>query len=445
LFRSERHHDFAVVAACITSFFIANSFYFFAIYGGIRKVVFCCDASGYVEGAENFVEFGWLAETVLEGYRSILNYAGVAAIRAVGFIFQDAPFDRGIRDYRHDAPYVVGALLIFSLLAMSAIAVFSKWKGFLPAFAAAFLSPIGMAFLPLPTQESQMVLVLGPLIFAIYLLLHNGRNSAAVVTLGVFAGAAWMIKPSFLIIACAAWALAAYICLRSLTIKSATLSLLLGVVAFGAIIAPQVHVASTKFASFSPYPKQDVMRLQLAWGTGLWRYETYLIPFIRPVGRGRYFRTNTEPVPVDQYASYMLSNPGTAAALVGGHLIGAFDYTHLKTYITTPKKLSFAPFNIVVGFVMFIGMMQWFRTIIRQDYGREDYFLDSIFFGVIVVFPFIAVETRFSLLAMLVVTLRTGMWVVQNLPCDKRATDAFGGVLFGFVLASAHAVMWSTA
>lgn len=396
----------------LASFAAASVVYFVAIYGTIDGVAFCCDAEHYLRGGGKFAHHGMIFDHQFSGYRSIHNYVLVYLIERAGL-----------------GSYPVGALLLHGIIGSGLIAVYGHREHFLPVFAAIFLNPLSMAFVPVPLQESQMILVLGPLTVAGYVHLRSGATWATPALLLALAAAAWMIKGAFLLVAIPIAVVAVWTWWRA---RLPVRALAAGAVIAAAIIGPQVYVSWQKFETVNPYPATSVLSKQLEWGYGAWRYETDIS---RPNPRGISAKTPFAPINgAAEYFARMAAAPREIVALWFGHLVAAFDYSQIKPYITEPRA-PFSFFNMLVGAVVFLGLSQWLKDM-QGGYTAANALVDSIMLGSIVMLPLIAVENRFSLLALLVLT----HYAIRNVAADFRTP----GFRRGVVLATVFGVVFST-
>jgi hypothetical protein len=254
-------------------------------------------------------------------------------------------------------------------------------------------------------------------------------------------------KGSFVLVGLPMIALALWLCVRRLEWRKGIIAGAAATLAFAIIVAPQIYVSVSRFGSWFPYPNSQILSKQLAWGSTMWHYATTVTTdgTTKLKFAGRRYLTPYEAAVPENYAGYLIENPRIAIALFGGHLVGAFDYTQLKTYVTDPEIETFSPTNLVVGFAIFACLMLWLRRLMERTYDVSDFFLDAIFFGVVAVLPLLAVGTRFSLLPMIVIFLRLISWTTLPLPAGSRVPEVFGGVLFAFLFATCAAVIAGTA
>ena len=309
------------------AFYGLNGLWFFWIFGRFQNILICCDAVNTVRASRTFATDGWLSHLPYEGYRSIYVFAFTHVVRLVGFFFSPGgPVVGTERPAIYiDAPYAVGAVFLYALIGTGFILVFRRYKGFFPAFAAVFLNPISMGVLPTPLQESPMVMIVAPLLLASFLLVRSGRRKSTIVAIAVLAGAAWMVKPSFLFAVVGAWLIIGYLVITPKQKMAAAMAALAGLTAFFLIIAPQVNLGLNRWGNINPYPSSKVFLDQLSWGNEMWHYETAIHSAEDPIRvEGRRFATSYPHVNFENYANYLLKNPLIAFSLAGGHIIGAF-------------------------------------------------------------------------------------------------------------------------
>lgn len=428
-------------AYLLLALYIATAAYFFVLFGSINDVVFCCDATLYVRGSELLQQSGVLADTYLSGYRPISNYAFVAVTRSIGLVFADGSSD--VSSFlQQDAPFVIGSIALMLAIGTLLIVWLGEQKGFMESFCAIFLNPLVFAHVPVPLQESQMVLVLGPLVLVSYVMLRSGRTNRAALALMIFAAAAWMTKPSFILCAAATLALAVYVLAKHWNIRSSR-AMFAGLMAMALIVFPQIYAMKERLGTFNPYPNSEVLNMQLSWGNDMWRYETHVVP-AQNSAVGLAFETGFPPVEADQFINSLSQEPVKAISLFLGHIVGALDYTHLTTYIHAGSP-GFPPTNIAVGAALFLALILWITRILERRYGLSDLYLDILAVGAAAPLLIAAVETRFSLPLVMAFAPRTIEWfTATGEPPHRKARDVFGALVFGLVFATAIAVMRST-
>ena len=429
-------------------FYSLNAFWFLWIFGRFRNILICCDAVNAIKSSDAFAAGGWLSHLPYEGYRSINVFAFTHFVRVIGFFLTPSgPVAGMARPAVYiDAPYAVGAILIYALTGTVFVIVFRRFKGFFSAFSAVFLNPVSMGVLPTPLQESQMVLIIAPLLLTSFLLIGNHRQKTSIVAIAALAGAAWMVKPSFFLAMIGAWIIIGYLIISAKQKMLAAMSALTGLAIFLILLAPQLNLSLNRWGSVNPYPNTTVLQDQLSWGNEMWHYETLINSGETPHRvAARSFRTPYPHVEPENYATYLLNNPLIALSLAGGHIIGAFDYANLQTYVPSHQTETFAPFNVFVGFAMISALFNWMRRIATKAYGADDAILDVFFFATIAPLVILAAETRFSLFPMLVLSLRSLMWMHEPLPSSVRLAEATVSAVFGLFFASAVGILASTA
>jgi hypothetical protein len=405
--------DMQIRIATLLIFIAANVAFLLLTYvWSPRGIAYCCDARLYIKTATAIFENGILFDHRYDGYRSVYNYLLAGTISWIGF-----------------GSYPAGALCVFIIEGTTLTLILGERKGFLPVFGAFFLNPITAAFVPIPLQESQMVIVLGPLAVMSYVALRKGDARCATPCLLAFAACAWMTKGSLLLVAAPVAALAVWMAFRDrIPIVSAVGGAMIAVI----VVLPQVYIAWHKFGTLFPYPAVSILEKQMVWGYRSWRYETDMTGE-KP--RGVFFPTPFVPIKdKTEYLDRLRSSPGEVVALWIGHVVAAFDYSHLKTYVTE-KRSPFSVFNVVVGTVIFLGVAQW--SLALRIYDRADVFLDSVLIGSVAVLPFLAVETRFSLLAMTVLSCRTCELLGRGRQTAGFPTILVMSLLGGFIFATA--------
>ena len=344
------------------------------------EIAKCCDADLYLLGSEKFFAEGLFFDNGYSGYRSYLNYGVTGVLRLIG----------GVAGATQADSFVFGALFVFAATAVGLVLTLSHRKGFTSIFAAIFLNPITLAYVPYPLQENQMVILMGGGIVAIWVALKERCDRLAVAALLVFAALAWMVKGSFSAISIPVAGLAVVMAVQT---KGSRLAVLGGAFLALIIIAPQSYVAWHKFGTLYPHPDWTVMAKQIVWGHSAWRYETSTED-----GNWRgVFRPAPFPVieTPDEYITRLKTAPLEIAALWVGHVVGAFDHSQLKVYIVEARSSLFSPFNVLVGAVLFLGLARWAGVLRGGNYRRSDFFLDSIMLGGAAALPLLAVETRF--------------------------------------------------
>jgi hypothetical protein len=212
------------------------------------------------------------------------------------------------------------------------------------------------------------------------------------------------------------------------------------------IIGPQIIVSMVKFGSPYPYPVSEVLSAQLSFGHRMWKWETVIFDSASErAPQGRAFLSPFGDIAPEEYLPGLFTDPLKALALIGVHVLAAFDYTHLKIYIDQPDLPPFSLNNVLVGFLLFTGLSHLLRSILDRSYRSEYAHLDILFFGIVVVFPILAVETRFSFLPMISMTFRSLSLFRDQANRSDRIYYGVMGVLVGFLFAAAVAMLYGTA
>ncbi|MCZ8546676.1 hypothetical protein OOJ09_21005 [Mesorhizobium qingshengii] len=417
-----------------TAFFALNALYFILVFGTFDNPS-CCDATLYLQGGRRFFEQGLLFDNPYSGYRSVWNYGIAEMVRFVGEPFR---WIAGLPQ-KATVSYAVGATLLFAVTAMTLLLVLGKRKGFKEIFCAIYLNPISFLYLLYPLQESQIVLFLGPAIVIVATSLIAEKWNQSIVLLWSFAVAAWMVKGSFLLVALPVIGLAIYLVLRATGPKK-WISTCIGVAVALAIVAPQSYIALAKYGSLYPYPDHALLEKQLGWGYTSWHYETvYDLNLEGDVKwKGDFSNNNYPPIKdTEAYTFKILSNPIEGLSLWVGHIFSAFNFSHLKVYITEPV-VKFSFFNVLAGAALFLGFLTSVGIVTRGPYDPQDYFIDAVMIGSASALPLLAVETRFSLLPALALSYRAIQWFTEADKNERVAQDlscaALFGLLFGFAM-----------
>lgn len=430
-------HRFGIWVAL---FLVLNGAYLYILFGSPGQVTSCCDARAYMIGANHVVESGLLADTHLIGYRSIWNYALIRGIAGIGTAIGVPPTDR-VPAVIATADYAVGAMIAYGAVAALFIGFFSRLAGFGAAFSAVFLNPIVFAHVPVPLQESQMAIIVLPLIVAAYLALKNEKSGTALVLIAALAAAAWMVKSALITIALPATLVWAMVLFNSRRLPHAWIASAASVLIACLIIAPQVYVAYWKLGTLYPYPNGSVFVDQLAWGHEYWKWETVMPPEGNP--KGRAWLSPFGPIAPAEYVGSMLANPLKAVELFGGHLLTAFDYTNLKVYIDNLALPPMSPNNVIVGMIIFLGLQRTLSLVGPGRYRLHDAVIDASLFGGIVMLPLLAVETRFSLIPMTMLTVRFLEAVTAR---TRDISQSIGmALIFGLVFATAIGFLYNSA
>lgn len=408
---------------------LVSVFWFLVIYGSPGNVIFCCDAASYLVGARNIYEHGLTADVAFPGYRSVIVYLLIGAIEAIGGLFIATPAELdGLNNI--SVSYQFGALLSLAVGAVVAIAVGYGKPGFLLAFVAIYANPLMVAYAVLPLQESLFAIILAPALVILYAALRSQTWQTAFYAAAYLAGMSYMLKPSLILVSLVLMAMMLWMLLFK---KVALHHLVAAFTIIAAITAPQLYASYQNAGTLMPYYSGNVMSSQLGWAISHWRYETVMFD---DTFAGRRFVTPFDDLSLQE----VMRSPGTLLALGIGHLVGAFDHWTLKTYVTDVSLPPFSGINVIVGAALFVALLHTVRRLVRQT--ASDFVLNAILIATVCVLPFLAVETRFAFLPMLVVVVRAAEWVQLS---GSRILDGTMAVLFGTAFAFAASMIHHTA
>ena len=93
---------------------------------------------------------------------------------------------------------------------------------------------------------------------------------------------------------------------------------------------------------------------------------------------------------------------------------------------------------------MISALFNWLRKVTTSNYGVEDIFLDTFLVATIAPLVVLAAETRFSIFPMLVLSLRSLIWMRYPMPSSARLTEGTVAGVFGLFFASACSILAST-
>lgn len=267
------------------------------------------------------------------------------------------------------------------------------------------------------------MLFLTPLIVLLY---TSETSGTKVIVLMTMAALGYMIKPSFAMISLA-FSLGALVLSRRAVVAGAVGSLLAL-----AVIAPQSYSTWWREGTLVPYTNSNILAAQLGWSITHWRYETVMVG---SDGTGRSYATEFVE-PADPVA-WLYDNPGPAFSLALGHTIAAFDWTNLRPYIIDDALPAYPARNILIGAMLFLGFS---RMINRRGYCTRDYALDVLLVGNLAVLPFLAVETRFTLIPMIIVSIL----VLEHFKAGVSWQTAVRACGFGLVFSFATFMIQTT-
>lgn len=423
----------------ILAFTGLNWAYFKIMFGSLPDIVWCCDASSYIQQSDLIAESGLLARFEWAGYRSYFNYAAVSAVRvvgaAVGFVPDAMPATSLTSS---DISYSAGAFISFIGIGTGLILRFAGTRRFWHVFLPLCCNPLLFSYIPYPLQEGQAVLLLLPLAAWALLSHFNEQRLSTVVSVSLVIGVGWMIKSAYLLaVLPVALFLVLVILRRGMHWRNMALLTVISAVVVALPIAPQIVSSLTYFGSPLPYPNDSLLTKQLAWGWEMWRYDTYFDP------EAGHFRGLRFPTPFKSgdentfsFVEAVVQRPFAAIALAFGHVFGAFNYANPKVYSPDYILPAFSLINLMVGSIIFLGL---YGSVLAWRHGvrrLENILIEGLILGNAAVLPFIAVETRFSVLSLAFLSLRTGEVVSTRLSGQERALLIVGTTLFSvaFVL-----------
>lgn len=419
--------------AVLFSVFIISFFIYFFLLFGTTNLPICCDASLYLIGGRRLVSDGLLFQNVYSGYRSVLNYGFVESVRSIGAMIATITFS-SVSDKE---AYTIGAITIFVITGILLITQFGHRKEFLLFFLAVYLNPITVAMLPYPIQESQMVLLIGPTFVISGVLLATRNWPLAIISLWVLSSLLWMVKGSLALIALPIAVLSTYLFFKDASRHR--IPTLMGVALATVVIGPQSYVTQLKFGTLYPYPQTGVLFKQIQLGQTAWHYETVYAQ--NRDGSYRWqgeFSRNTN-IPTETTQEYFAQIYEAPYVIVGnwvGHLYSAFNYSNPQVYIIS-QFTHISILNFALGSLFFVGFQYRMARLASSGYDVVDFYCDSILIGAVALLPLLAVETRFSYLATVILLWWFFRWSSDWRTNKRKIADISGGLVFGSLFAFA--------
>jgi hypothetical protein len=408
---------------------------FWLTFGSANDVLSCCDTWQYIAGGKTLFNSGLLEKTPGYGYRSYLSFGITHIIALIGKpILALAEFKVIIPAFidpnsgPNAVQYVAGAGFVHLLIATALIWSQRLTPIFFISFAAIYLNPLLLIYIPYPLQEGQFFLLAAPLLILILNSKNRGARFFALV--GTFAGIVTMLKSSFILMILPI-ALFAYVNLRKSDDVKRSLAAML--IPFAILILPQSTRALAHYSTPFPYPDQRVLPMQLSWGVEVWKFDTWLAP---DGFRGRKYKTPFAPRLKED--GFYKSNPAAAALLWIGHTLSAFDYSHLRPYPVVEKAPLVSIFNLASFAILFIGVATSIQIYVKRLATDNDILIDGLALATLAVIPLIAPETRFGSVTLAMMTIRSLKATQMSWSRSELALLSFG--LLAFMLTALLAV-----
>lgn len=310
--------------------------------------------------------------------------------------------------FERSASYSFGAFFFYTFLIVAFICRFAGKNGFWLVFIPLFLNPILFAQVPYPLQEGQAVVLLLPLAAWVILALTNKNIGETILVASLLAGFTWMMKTSFIIMSASILVFLFLLIWRERkSLRERILVIGLALVIATIPVAPQMYSMYNRFSTLDPYPTKSFASLQLALGWGMWRYDTVYLPDQKRFA-GLPFLTPFGIKDADNFdlVKEVTNAPDDAAIIAIGHVFSAFNYTNIKTYEKDFSTSTLSVWNVLVGSIIFLGLYGSIRALVYDFKNVSNVFIDGMLYGGAAALPFLAVETRFSLMPLAFLSVR---------------------------------------
>jgi len=350
--------------------------------------------------------------------------------------------------------FSVLAVCVFLLVEFIVLKTLWKMPLFFVFYIAVFINPLVLAYVPYPLQENFLVLLFSLFIPMIYASYVKGSGILLMISLGVFFGAMYMTRASEVLLLFPVLMIACYFLYqkdighKSLLFSSLLFSSLL----FSSllIIAPQSIVMHKAFGTWNAYPKTSVLTSQFRWGDAYAKYGTNLSgstivevgqPYWNPLSC-----TSVKPKNAWNERTFICSihNSNQVKNLSASfehnslqellfkssvHLFNALNYDYLKVYTTNKSPNLFSWHQILSMCIVFLGFFWILRKYINRTASAFDIFLDGILIVTLGVCLFFGVETRFGLLATMVLSIKAVELTMYYRPHRGEAVAVMFGLL----------------
>lgn len=395
------------------------------------------DTSYYLKNMQSAKEEGIFFRQDHEGYRSYL----------FPYFFSLFPVDLG-------AIFKVGninfnnysIISITLLLIVELIVLFKFWgKKLLKIFyIGLFLNPLLLVYIPYPLQESFILLLT---LFFLPILIFYGTQKKLwhySFFLGLFLGLLYMTRSSLVLLVIPGLISLFFLFKNAPLLKKIKLTTVF-IVSFILFIIPQCLFSYKFYNTLDPYPVKDFLEKQLIWGESYLKYTTNLaakqgpaLPYWNPLNcksTSGNLREDRVLICKMEYAKKDNKINSNNIFKILAHSFNALNYDSLTPYIVKKKPVLFYFPQILSMLVVFLGLYCTIRKWVMGPFLPHDIFLDGILLATLAVTALIAVETRFGMLATLILSLRTIEFLLaKDIQKTEAISIAFGS--FCFLLSS---------
>jgi|GEM_PF-6994343 len=258
-------------------------------------------------------------------------------------------------------------------------------------------------------------------ISGVYIFLRHPTLSWLLLIVGMLWGAAYLIRPSYVlsIFLLFFWALFYYYKYLNLKRYQLFYRFIIMVLGLMFVFWPQLMINITHFDKFSPAPQTEVrfganlFMKQLGWGIGIQRYETFageesdyvtpVVRFLDPHGEDVLTKSGLGPFPVgnstsfltvSEYVLLVLSHPLDFFVLYLRHLFNGLDVVYNTPYIFDlyQNAIYIRLANYSIWFMVILYLIKHLKTVSWLDHR---FFLVLIFTLPSILSIPTAVETRF--------------------------------------------------
>ncbi|MFC1549431.1 hypothetical protein ACFL4R_00995, partial [Nitrospirota bacterium] len=327
------------------------------------------------------------------------------------------PFNLGSHLYAFLSSFVYIQSLIFLVLSCTILFLIRNSRYFFQFLFGVCINPLILIYIPLPLSESLVCLVVFVLI-AIIVNIDRIKPSVFLVLIGTIAGSLVVIRPASisvstgLIVFCLLYIWKRYRDSRQASANKtllASLMVLCLCVSFLIPISIQYYINYKHYNALKMVGNMDLGGYQLKGGIELYKYGTFLIPVNNWVGV-RY-KSGITPPEDKRYLLFYLQHPLKGMKLAFIHVYSALNYDFLEPYVHSMyKRISFHQIlSSLITILGFLGMgYYWIENINKRQMPLNLYALgDMLVLFSIPLLMVVAAETRFGLIPMIFLSVRT--------------------------------------
>ena len=118
------------------------------------------------------------------------------------------------------------------------------------------------------------------------------------------------------------------------------------------------------------------------------------------------------------------------------HIFSGLNYDYLKPYVLKKDPKIFSWHQILSMLILFFGFYQIVKNYYKRETTPLDIYLDAILFTTLPILFFFAIETRFGLLATVVLSIKAVQLFTTQKPSNGEALALYFGATLFTILAA---------